>query len=131
MLIVLLRSLVAPLVLIATVVLTFFAALGAGSWSFRHVFGFACLDNQVPLLVFLFLVALAVDYNIFLATRAREETRRAGTRRDMIEALAATGGVITSAGILLAAVFTVLGVLPVIVLTEIGIIVGTGGNISK
>lgn len=125
-LVALLRALVAPLVLILTVVLSFFAALGAGSLSFRYVFGFPALDYQVPLLAFLFLVALGVDYNIFLVSRAQEEARRLGTRRGVVEALAVTGGVITSAGVLLAAVFTVLGVLPVIVLTEIGIIVGLG-----
>ncbi len=125
-LVVLLRALVAPLLLIATVVLSYFAALGAASWLFRHVFSFAGLADRVPLLAFLFLVALGVDYNIFLATRAREETATSGTRRGMVDALAVTGGVITSAGILLAAVFAVLGTLPVIVLTEIGVIVGIG-----
>ncbi len=125
-LIALLRALVAPLVLILTVVLSFFAALGAGSLAFTYIFDFPALDYQVPLLAFLFLVALGVDYNIFLVSRAQEESVRHGTRRGIIEALAVTGGVITSAGILLAAVFTVLGVLPVIVLTEIGIIVGLG-----
>ena len=122
----LLRAVVAPVVLIATVVLSFFAALGAGSLAFSHVFDFPALDYQVPLLAFLFLVALGVDYNIFLVSRAQEESVRHGTRAGIVEALALTGGVITSAGILLAAVFTVLGVLPVIVLTEIGIIVGLG-----
>ena len=126
MLIVLLRALVAPLVLIGTVILSFFAALGGASLAFSYVFGFPALDYQVPLLAFLFLVALGVDYNIFLVSRAQEETVRHGTRAGIIEALAVTGGVITSAGVLLAAVFTVLGVLPVIVLTEIGIIVGLG-----
>ena len=125
-LVALLRAVVAPLVLIATVILSFFAALGAGSLAFTHVFDFPALDYQVPLLAFLFLVALGVDYNIFLVSRAQEESVRHGTRRGIVEALALTGGVITSAGILLAAVFTVLGVLPVIVLTEIGIIVGLG-----
>ena len=125
-LIILLRALVAPLVLIATVILSFFAALGAGSFLFSTVFGYPGLDYQVPLLSFLFLVALGVDYNIFLVSRAREETPRLGTHGGIVEALAVTGGVITSAGILLAAVFTVLGVLPVIVLTEIGVIVGLG-----
>ena len=125
-LVVLLRALVAPLVLIVTVVMSYVAAIGAGNWMFTHIFGFAALDNQVPLLSFLFLIALGVDYNIFLTTRTKEEAAHVGTRRGIIEALAATGGVITSAGILLAAVFTVLGVLPVIVLTEMGIIVGFG-----
>lgn len=125
-LIVLLRALVAPVVLILTVVLSFFAALGAANWSFGHLLGLAGLASQVPLLSFLFLVALGIDYNIFLTTRAREESARVGTRLGIIDALAVTGGVITSAGILLASVFTVLGILPVIVLTELGIIVGFG-----
>ncbi|WBB67390.1 MMPL family transporter [Micromonospora sp. WMMD812] len=125
-LLVLLRSLVAPLVLVATVVGTFFAALGASTFLFTQVLGYAALDTSVPLLSFLFLVALGVDYNIFLATRAREEAATEGTRRGVLTALAVTGGVITSAGILLAAVFAVLGVLPLVTLTEIGDIVGLG-----
>lgn len=122
----LLRALVAPVLLLVTVIASFTAALGAGSWLFRHVFDYPALDTGVPLLSFLFLVALGVDYNIFLVTRAREETPRRGTRDGMVHALAVTGGVITSAGILLAAVFAVLGVLPVITLTQIGVIVGIG-----
>ncbi|MEV4625094.1 MMPL family transporter [Micromonospora sp. NPDC049523] len=125
-LVLLLRSLIAPLVLVATVVATFFAALGASNFLFTRVLDYAALDTSVPLLAFLFLVALGVDYNIFLATRAREETLTAGTRQGMLTALAVTGGVITSAGILLAAVFAVLGVLPLVTLTEIGVIVGLG-----
>ncbi len=125
-LIVLLRSVVAPIVLLGTVVLSFFAALGGASLAFTTLFDYPALDNQVPLLSFLFLVALGVDYNIFLVTRAREQSRRVGTRRGIVDALAVTGGVITSAGILLAAVFAVLGVLPVIVLTQIGVVVGLG-----
>ena len=123
---VLLRAVVAALVLIGTVIASFAAALGAGSWLFREVLGYPGLDNQVPLYAFLFLVALGVDYNIFLVTRAREEAAHRGTRDGMIHALAATGAVITSAGVLLAAVFAVLGVLPVITLTQIGVIVGLG-----
>ncbi|MBL7257546.1 MMPL family transporter [Paractinoplanes lichenicola] len=122
----LLRALVAPVLLLVTVIASFGAALGAGSWLFRHVFDYPALDTGVPLLSFLFLVALGVDYNIFLVTRAREETPERGTRDGMVHALAVTGGVITSAGILLAAVFGVLGVLPVITLTQIGVIVGIG-----
>ncbi|WP_250003501.1 MMPL family transporter [Actinoplanes sp. M2I2] len=122
----LLRALVAPVLLLVTVIASFGAALGAGSWLFREVLGYPALDTGVPLLSFLFLVALGVDYNIFLVTRAREETPRRGTRDGMVHALAVTGGVITSAGILLAAVFAVLGVLPVITLTQIGVIVGIG-----
>lgn len=126
-LIVLLRSLVAPLLLVATVVTTYVAALGAATQIFRHLLGIDALADSVPLLSFLFLVALGVDYNIFLATRAREETIGLGdTREGMLRALRVTGGVITSAGILLAAVFAVLGVLPVIALTQIGVIVGLG-----
>ncbi|MFC7548561.1 MMPL family transporter [Plantactinospora sp. GCM10030261] len=125
-LILLLRSIVAPLVLVGTVVATFFAALGASNFLFQNVLDYAALDTSVPLLAFLFLVALGVDYNIFLTTRGREEAATQGTARGMITALAVTGGVITSAGILLAAVFAVLGVLPLVTLTEIGIIVGIG-----
>ncbi|MFI7545358.1 MMPL family transporter [Actinoplanes sp. NPDC049599] len=123
---VLLRAVVAAVLLIGTVIASFVAALGAGSWLFREVLGYPGLDNQVPLYAFLFLVALGVDYNIFLVTRAREEAATRGTRAGMIHALAATGAVITSAGVLLAAVFAVLGVLPIITLTQIGVIVGLG-----
>jgi uncharacterized membrane protein YdfJ with MMPL/SSD domain len=115
---ILLRSLVAPLMLVLTVVGTYFAAMGAGNLLFTDVLGYPGLDIPVPLLAFLFLVALGVDYNIFLATRAREEALVRGSRRGMLTALAVTGGVITSAGILLAAVFAVLGVLPLVALTS-------------
>lgn len=123
---VLLRSLVAPVLLIASVLATFFASLGASTFLFTHLLGFPALDSNVTLFAFLFLVALGVDYNIFLTTRAREERRLHGTREGMIRALASTGAVITSAGILLAAVFAVLGVLPVVALTQIGVIVCIG-----
>jgi RND superfamily putative drug exporter len=123
---VLLRSLVAPVLLIASVLATFFASLGASTFLFTHLLGFPALDSNVTLFAFLFLVALGVDYNIFLTTRAREERDRHGTREGMIRALASTGAVITSAGILLAAVFAVLGVLPVVALTQIGVIVCIG-----
>ena len=125
-LVILLRALVAPLLLLATVVASFFASLGASWLLFQSVFGFPAIDTNVVLFSFLFLVALGVDYNIFLVTRAREEAVEHGTRTGMVRALAATGGVITSAGILLAAVFAVLGVLPLITLTQIGIIVCIG-----
>ena len=125
-LVVVLRSLVAPLLLLLTVVASFFASIGASWVLFTTVFGFPAFDTPVILFSFLFLVALGVDYNIFLVTRAREETAEHGTREGMIRALSATGGVITSAGILLAAVFAVLGVLPLITLTQIGIIVCLG-----
>lgn len=123
---ILLRSALAPLVLVAVTVLSALAALGLGGWASVHVFGFPALDNTAPLFSFLFLVALGVDYTIFLVTRAREETPEHGTRQGIIRAVSATGAVITSAGIVLAAVFCVLGVLPLIVLTQIGIIVGLG-----
>lgn len=125
-LVLLLRSLVAPVLLLITVVASFFASLGLSWLLFERVFGFPAVDTNVVLFSFLFLVALGVDYNIFLVTRAREEAVKHGTRDGMIRALSATGGVITSAGILLAAVFAVLGVLPLITLTQIGIIVCIG-----
>lgn len=125
-LVLLLRSLVAPILLLATVVASYFASLGASWLLFRSVFGFPAVDTNVILFSFLFLVALGVDYNIFLVTRAREEAAVHGTKKGMIRALSSTGGVITSAGILLAAVFAVLGVLPLITLTQIGIIVCVG-----
>ncbi|MEZ0366554.1 MMPL family transporter [Mycobacterium sp. pUA109] len=122
----LLRAVLSPPLLVAATVLSAVAALGLGGWASIHVFGFPALDNSTPLFAFLFLVALGVDYTIFLVTRAREETPEHGTRDGMVRAVAATGGVITSAGVVLAAVFGVLGVLPLIVLTQLGIIVGLG-----
>ncbi|KAB1920656.1 efflux RND transporter permease subunit [Micromonospora noduli] len=125
-LVLLLRGLLAPLLLVLTVIASYFASLGAAWLLFDHVLGFPALDSGVLLLAFVFLVALGVDYNIFLVTRAREDARSAGTRAGMLSALRVTGGVITSAGVLLAAVFAVLGVLPLITLTQIGIIVCIG-----
>ncbi|MBY8872651.1 MMPL family transporter [Micromonospora sp. PLK6-60] len=125
-LILLLRGLLAPLLLVLTVIASFFASLGAAWLLFDHVLDFPALDSGVLLLAFVFLVALGVDYNIFLVTRAREDARTMGTRDGMLSALRVTGGVITSAGVLLAAVFAVLGVLPLITLTQIGIIVCIG-----
>jgi RND superfamily putative drug exporter len=125
-LVVLLRSLVAPILLLLTVVASFFSAIGAAWLLFVNVFGLPALDLSVFLFSFLFLVALGIDYNIFLVTRAKEEAEKLGLKEGMIKALASTGGVITSAGILLAAVFAVLGVLPLIALYQIGIIVGIG-----
>ena len=123
---VLLRSLIAPVLLVASVLATFFASLGAANWIFIHLLGFPAFNTNVILFAFLFLVALGVDYNIFLTTRAREERELHGTSEGMIRALSSTGAVITSAGILLAAVFAVLGVLPVVALTQIGVIVCIG-----
>ncbi|NLT31044.1 MAG: MMPL family transporter [Propionibacterium sp.] len=123
---ILLRAVVAPLLLIVATTLSSFAALGAGTWLSTAVFGFPALDSAVPLFAFLFLIALGVDYTIFLVIRAREETPEHGTRGGIVRAVALTGGVITSAGIVLAAVFAVLGVLPLITLTQLGIVVGLG-----
>lgn len=125
-LLVLLRAIPAAVLLVAVTVLSALAALGLGSWMSEHVFGFPALDISVPLFAFLFLVALGVDYTIFLVTRAREETPGHGTTQGMVRAVSVTGAVITSAGIVLAAVFGVLGVLPLITLTQVGIVVGLG-----
>lgn len=125
-LLVLLRSVVAALVLTLTVVTTYVAAMGAGWLVFTHLFDFPAMDLPVPLFSFIFLVALGVDYNIFLTTRAREEAADQPIAGAMSSALAVTGGVITSAGVVLAAVFAVLGVLPLVTLTQIGVIVGIG-----
>ena len=123
---VLLRAIVAPLVLIATVVLSFASALGISALFFKHVFGFAGADTGMPLFVFVFLVALGIDYNIFLMTRVREESIRSGTRRGALTGLAATGGVITSAGLVLAGTFAMLSTLPLVEFTEIGFAVALG-----
>jgi RND superfamily putative drug exporter len=122
-LILLLRALVAPLMLIATVVLSFAASLGVAAVVFDVIFGFPGSDPSLPLFAFIFLVALGIDYNIFLMARVREETRIHGTRDGMLRGLAVTGAVITSAGIVLAGVFSVL---PLIFLTEIGFVVAFG-----
>ena len=105
---ILLRALVTPLILTATVVLSFAAALGVSAFFFNHVFGFGGAYTSFPLLVYVFLVALGIDYNIFLMTRVREEAHRRDARRGAITGLAATGGVITSAGFVLAGTFAVL-----------------------
>jgi len=122
----LLRALVLPLLLMGTVVLSYAAALGIGGFFFAHVFGFPGADPSLPLFAFIFLVALGVDYNIFLMTRVREETLRHGTRMGTIRGLAVTGGVITSAGIVLAGTFSTLAVLPLVSLTEIGFTIAVG-----
>ena len=123
---VLLRAALAPVVLVAVMVLSALSALGLGGWTSVHVLGMPALDYTTPLFAFLFLVALGVDYTIFLLTRAREETPAHGTSQGIVRAVSATGPVITSAGIVMAAVFCVLGVLPLIVLTQLGVIVGLG-----
>ena len=123
---ILLRSLLAPVLLVLSVILSFFAALGMGIFFFDHVFGFQGVDPSLPLLTFVFLVALGIDYNIFLMARVREETLRHGTRQGMLRGLAVTGAVITSAGIVLAGTFSALAVLPLVFLTEIGFIIAFG-----
>ncbi|MEV4513586.1 MMPL family transporter [Dactylosporangium sp. NPDC049525] len=125
-LILLLRSVLAPVILIATVVLSFGAALGVSALVFRHVFGFGGADSSLPLFVFVFLVALGIDYNIFLMTRVREEAVKHGTRRAALVGLSATGGVITSAGLVLAGTFAVLATLPLTAFAEIGFAVAFG-----
>ncbi len=125
-LVLLLRALAAPLLLIGTVVVSFFAALGVGFVVSDVIFGFPGVDPGLPLFAFVFLVALGIDYNIFLMARVREETIKHGTREGMLRGLAVTGGVITSAGIVLAGTFSVLAVLPLVFLTQIGFTVAFG-----
>lgn len=122
----LLRAVPAAVLLVGVSVLSALAALGLGAWIGLHLFGFPALDTSAPLYAFLFLVALGIDYTIFLVSRAREETPDHGSTQGIVRAVSATGAVITSAGIVLAAVFCVLGVLPLIILTQLGIIVGLG-----
>jgi RND superfamily putative drug exporter len=122
----LLRAITAPLVLIGTVILSYFAALGIGSFFFEHVFDFPGMGPDLPLFAFVFLVALGIDYNIFLMARVREETLTHGTRDGTIRGLAVTGAVITSAGLVLAGTFSTLAVLPLVFLTEIGFTIAVG-----
>jgi putative drug exporter of the RND superfamily len=122
----LLRSLLAPLLLMGTVILSFAATLGVSSIVFNHILGFPGADPVVPLFAFVFLVALGIDYNIFLMTRAREEALRIGTRPGVLRALTVTGGVITSAGVVLAATFSALAVIPLIFLAQLAFIVAFG-----
>lgn len=125
-LMVLLRSIVAPLVLIGSVVLSYGAAMGVSALVFNHVFGFPGADATVPLFGFVFLVALGVDYNIFLMTRVREEALLIGPRAGVLRGLGVTGGVITSAGVVLAATFAALGVIPLLFLAQLAFIVAFG-----
>ena len=122
----LLRSILSAVLLLGTVVLSYFATLGVCALVFNHIFGFAGGDNSFPLFAFIFLVALGIDYNIFLMTRVREESQKIGTRAGVIKGLTVTGAVITSAGIVLAATFAVLGLLPLVPLAEIGFAVAFG-----
>jgi putative drug exporter of the RND superfamily len=123
---VLLQAIVAPLVLIASVVASFFGTLGLSLLFIRYVVGDAGVDNSLPTFAFIFLVALGIDYTIFLMSRVREEARRHGTREGMLRALAATGPVITSAGIILAGTFSVLMTLPVTFTFNLGFLVALG-----
>ncbi|RBY84093.1 MMPL family transporter [Blastococcus sp. TF02A-30] len=122
----LLRAVLAPLLLVATVALSTAATVGVAALAFDHLFDFPGSDPQVLLIGFVFLVALGIDYNIFLMTRAREESMRHGTRDGILRALAVTGGVITSAGLVLAATFGALTVLPLVILIQLGFLVGFG-----
>ena len=122
----LLRSILAPVLLIGTVLVSYFATLGLCALLFNNVFAFPGSDTSFPLFAFVFLVALGVDYNIFLMTRVREESIKLGTRPGILKGLRVTGGVITSAGIVLAATFLVLGVLPLVFLRELGLAVAIG-----
>ncbi|MBJ7450975.1 MAG: MMPL family transporter [Blastococcus sp.] len=122
----LLRAIVAPLLLVATVALSTAATVGVAALAFEHLFAFPGSDPQILLIGFVFLVALGIDYNIFLMTRAREESMRHGTRDGVLRALAVTGGVITSAGLVLAATFGALTVLPLVLLIQLGFLVGFG-----
>jgi RND superfamily putative drug exporter len=122
----LLRAILAPVLLVATVALSTAATVGVAALAFDHLFDFPGSDPQVLLIGFVFLVALGIDYNIFLMTRAREESMRHGTRDGVLRALAVTGGVITSAGLVLAATFGALTVLPLVILIQLGFLVGFG-----
>jgi RND superfamily putative drug exporter len=122
----LLRSILSALLLLGTVVLSYFAALGVSALVFNHIFGFAGGDNAYPLFAFIFLVALGIDYNIFLMTRVREESGKIGTRAGITKGITVTGGVITSAGVVLAATFAVLGLIPLVPLAQLGFTVAFG-----
>ncbi|WP_019869076.1 MMPL family transporter [Salinispora oceanensis] len=122
----LLRALLAPLLLVATVLLSYGATLGLCALIFKYLFDFPGVDASFPLFAFVFLVALGIDYNIFLMSRIRQEAVRRGTRSGVRYGLVVTGGVITSAGIVLAATFSALAVLPLVVLIELGVAVAVG-----
>jgi len=122
----LLRAILAPILLIATVVLSYLATLGIAEIAFEHIFGWPPADPAVPLFGFVFLVALGIDYNIFLMTRVREESLKRGTRPGILAGLRVTGGVITSAGVVLAATFAALGVIPILFLAQIAFVVAFG-----
>ncbi|HEY1919137.1 MAG TPA: MMPL family transporter [Streptosporangiaceae bacterium] len=122
----LLRAVVAPLVLVATTALSFGASFGLSSLLWQHVLGYAGIESQLPVYIFIFLVALGVDYNIFLSARIREESRELGMRRGTLRGLGVTGGVITAAGVVLAGTFAALAQLPQVDITEVGTAVALG-----
>ena len=122
----LLRSLAAPLLLVLANVLSFGATIGISAVMFNHVFDFPASDPSISLIGFVFLVALGIDYSIFLMTRVREESVRQGTHPGVLKGLSVTGGVITSAGVVLAATFAALGVVPILFLAQIAFIVAFG-----
>lgn len=122
----LLRAILAPVLLVLSVVISFAASLGVSAYVFNDVFHFPGADPAVPLYGFVFLVALGIDYNIFLMTRVREESQLHGTRQGILRGLAVTGGVITSAGLVLASTFAALGVIPILFLAQIAFIVAFG-----
>ncbi|MPS75989.1 MAG: MMPL family transporter, partial [Microbacterium sp.] len=122
----LLRSILAPVLLILTTVLSFGTALGVSALVFNGIFAFPGADPAVPLYGFVFLVALGIDYNIFLMTRVREESKQHGTREGILRGLSITGGVITSAGLVLAATFAALSVIPILFLVQLAFIVAFG-----
>ena len=122
----LLRAIVAPLLLIATTALSFAAAFGLSSLLWRYGFGYSGIEAQLPLYIFIFLVALGVDYNIFLSARIREEVRRLGTRPAIVRGLGVTGGVITAAGIVMAGTFAALARLPNVSVAQVGVAVALG-----
>ena len=123
---ILLRSILAAVLLLFTVILSFAASLGVSAFTFNHIFHFKGADTSFPLFAFIFLVALGIDYNIFLMTRVREESLKLGTRAGTTKGVTVTGGVITSAGVVLASTFTVLGILPLVALAEIAFAVAFG-----
>jgi RND superfamily putative drug exporter len=125
-LVLLLRSVLAPVLLVASVIVSFAAALGVSALVFNGVLGLPGADPSVPLYAFVFLVALGIDYNIFLMTRVREESLKHGTRPGILRGLAVTGGVITSAGVVLAATFAALSVIPILFLLQLSFIVAFG-----
>ena len=125
-LMVLLRSILAPFLLIVTTVLSFGTAMGVSALVFNNLFEFPGADPAVPLFGFVFLVALGIDYNIFLMTRVREESLKHGTREGVLRGLTVTGGVITSAGVVLAATFAALAVIPILFLAQLAFIVAFG-----